>query len=84
MDKGKTITITLPGGDKDTLESIESRPIKGCEGVYEVLLNEESNRLVVDLSVFENTEEDLRRLCAGVAEGFALYHGRKMKGLGDV
>jgi hypothetical protein len=77
MDNPETITITLPKGKLDSIESITTRPIEGYPGVSEVLINGEPGRLLVDLSQFENNENDLRRLYTGVGEGFIKHHVRK-------
>lgn len=77
MDKPETITVTLPKGDLDTIESITTRPIEGYPGVSEVLINGEPGRLLIDLTQFDNSEEALRRLYTGVGEGYIKHHVRK-------
>lgn len=77
MDKSVTISIVLPKGEMDTIETVESRPIEGYPGVSELLINGQPGSLLIDLTQFENNEEDLRRLYTGVAEGFLNHHVRK-------
>lgn len=77
MDKSETISIILPKGEMDTIETVESRPIEGYPGISELLINGQYGRLLIDLSQFENNEQDLRRLYTGIGEGFVKHHVRK-------
>lgn len=80
MDKSANVTVTLPKGDLDTIETIGSIPIERYPGVSELLINGEPGRLLIDLSQFENSEAGIRRMYLGVAEGFLKYHREKING----
>lgn len=74
-----TITITLPKGNLDTIESVESRPIPGHpQGVYDLLVNGQPGRLLIDLSQFNHTEEDERKLIIAVKESLWRQHRKSL------
>jgi len=74
-----TITVTLPKGNMDTIESVESRSIAGHpHGVYDLLVNDQPGRMLIDFSQFDHTEEDERKLFIAVKEGLYRYHRKSL------
>lgn len=54
--RGSSITVSLPRGDLDSIESVESKLTEGSLGVYELLVNGKPGRLMVDLSAYPANE----------------------------
>ncbi|MNM24605.1 hypothetical protein D3C81_350380 [compost metagenome] len=54
--RGNSITVSLPRGGMDTIESVESKLTEGSLGVYELLVNGKPGRLMIDLSAYPANE----------------------------
>lgn len=74
----ETITIAIPKGNLDSIESVETRTLDDMVGVYELRVNDKPGRLLIDLNCFEHTEEDEARLIIAIRTAFHRHHQKSL------
>jgi len=78
-DPDQMVTVLLPRGRHDTIESIESkRPPEYPRGLYDLLLNDEPGRMLIDFTQFEYTEENEHHLIATIRAALARHHRKPL------
>lgn len=78
MSITETITIAIPKGNLDSIESVETRTLDDTVGVYELRVNDKPGRLLIDLNCFEHTEEDETRLIIAIRTAFHRHHQKSL------